>query len=52
MSSATTNFSSLRLFIATALTVLFCAGSALAIVGWTPGAAGIPAGLIAIQGQE
>jgi uncharacterized protein YbaA (DUF1428 family) len=52
MSSATTNFSPLRLIIAAALTVLFCAGAALAIVGWTPGASGLPADVAAVQESE
>ena len=52
MSSATTNFSPLRLIIAAALIVLFCAGAALAIVGWTPGTSGLPADVAAVQESE
>jgi hypothetical protein len=49
MLSVTTNFSSLRLIIAAALTVLFCAGAALAIVGWSPAASRLPADFVAVQ---
>lgn len=37
------------LFITTVLAVLLCASLAMAIVGWTPGVAGLPADVAAIQ---
>jgi hypothetical protein len=52
MSSATTTFSIRRVIVAAALTVLFCAGAALVIVGWTPGASGLPADVAAVQESE
>jgi len=52
MSSATKTFSPLRVIIAAAFTVLFCAGMAVSIVGWTPGASGLPADVAAVQESE
>lgn len=45
MSTAATQFSPCRWLIAAALVVVFCAGSAMVLVGWTPGASGLPAGV-------
>lgn len=41
MLSAARNFSSLRLILAVALVILFCAGAALTIVGGMPGGADV-----------
>ena len=38
-----THFRSLRVAIAAAVTVLFCSGTSLAIVGWDPGSGGASA---------
>lgn len=52
MSSATKKFTPLRVIIAVAFTVLFCAGMAVSIVGWTPGTSGLPADVAAVQESE
>ncbi len=49
MLSAAPKCSSFRPLIAVALTVLFCAGSALMIVGWLPGTSGLPLDIAAIS---
>ena len=49
MPATTTHFISLRVAIAAAVTVLFCWGTSLAIVGWGSGASGVSAGLLVLQ---
>ncbi|MEO8598358.1 MAG: hypothetical protein ABI656_00845 [bacterium] len=49
MSSSATKFSALRLIIATAIIILFCVGTAVALVGWIPGASGLPSDIAAVQ---
>ena len=46
MPSATTPLLTLRAALAAALTVLFCSGTSLAIVGWAPG---VPDGVVLAQ---
>ena len=46
MPATTTHFLSLRVAIAAAVTVLFCSGTSLAIVGWGPGAGGAAADVL------
>ena len=42
----------LHLFITVALTIAFCAASAMLIVNWMPGASGLPDDIAAIQLQN
>ncbi|MGV8894271.1 MAG: hypothetical protein ACOH2K_15285 [Burkholderiaceae bacterium] len=49
MSSSTTKFSALRLIVATVFIISLCAGTAVALVGWTPGASGLPSDIAAVE---
>lgn len=52
MFSATSHYSVFRVLTATALFVLLCAGTAMILVGWTPGQTGLPADVAKIQSSQ
>lgn len=49
MLSTTSPYSAFRVLAATALVVIFCAGTAMILVGWMPGQTGLPASIAQIQ---